>query len=204
MTAGENFQKIYFETQSVYQRCAKQFDQDRSREGRENEWLETFARSLPPAGHILDLGCGSGEPIAAWLLANGFQVTGVDYAESMLAIARKRFPGSAWVLNDMRDLTITGPFDGVISWHGSFHLTQDEQRALLPKLSKLLKPSASLMLTTGPVAGEVTGTVAGETVYHASLNPGEYKSLLETEGFCDIQHNCEHQTDGPFVLFARR
>ena len=42
------------------------------------------------------------------------------------------------------------------------------------------------MLTIGNKAGEVTGQVGGETVYHASLAPDEYREILESLGFPDI------------------
>lgn len=203
MGPHKDIEKVRTETKSVYERQAAQFDHDRARDGREDIWLKRFIQTVPSGGRILDLGCGMGEPIAAWLLARGFDVTGVDYSQPMLEIARKRFPTATWVLNDMRELAVTGLYDGIISWHGSFHLTQDEQRALIPKLASLLKSSGSLMLTTGPADGEATGTVGGETVYHASLAADEYRELLETEGFTDIQHETK-SAEGPFVLLARR
>ena len=204
MAEKEDLRSIYAATQSVYERRALDFDETRARDGREHKWLEMFTEALPPGGHILDLGCGTGEPISAWLIDQGFCLTGVDYSEPMLSIARERYPGAAWVLNDMRNLTIEGQFDGIISWHGSFHLTMEEQRRLLARLSELLKPNGTLMLTTGYDAGEVTGTVGGETVYHASLAPEDYRCALETVGFSDIQHFLDSGEDEPTVLLARR
>ena len=199
-----DLRKIYHETRSIYDANAAEFDKNRARDGRETEWLEKFIETIPAGGHILDLGCGTGEPIAAWMIARGFRVTGVDYSESMLEIARERYPGAAWVLNDMRNLTVSGPFNGIISWHGSFHLTQDEQRTLIPRLAELLEAGGTLMLTTGAASGEATGSVAGNTVYHASLAPEEYRERLQVSGFSNIQQFLEHDVDGPFVLLARR
>ena len=196
--------KIYANTQSVYERRAKHFDATRVRDGREQKWLEMFVETVPAGGSILDLGCGTGEPIASWLIKRGFRVTGIDYSEPMLAMARERFPGETWAHGDMRDLQVSGPFNGIISWHGSFHLTADEQRALIKKLAQLLDARGSLMLTTGPAAGEATGTVGGETVYHASLAPEAYRDLLEREGFTEIHHHTDDEAEGPFVLRARR
>ena len=70
----------------------------------------------------------------------------------------------------------------MIAWNSFFHLTQDEQRACLPRLANHLEPGGTLMVTVGPSAGEVTGTVEGETVYHASLSPAEYATRLEDAG----------------------
>lgn len=192
-------------TRAIYERQAEQFDKDRTRTGGEEKWLDIFLETIPSGGHILDLGCGMGEPVAAYMSAQGYSFTGLDYSEPMLAIARKRLPHLTWVLNDMRDFELKTQYDGIISWHGSFHLTQDEQRDLIPRLAKHLKRSAVLMLTVGPEAGEVTGTVGGETVYHASLDNSEYRSLLRAEGFTEISFlSSDTETSGPYVLFAKR
>ena len=203
MVSREDLDKAYANTQAIYERRAGQFDKDRARDGRESEWLEAFTETIPDGGHILDLGCGMGEPIAAWLIAKGYRITGVDYSEPMLEIARNRFPKGTWIHQDMRALDVTGPFDGIISWHGSFHLSTDEQRALLPKLGGLLKSGGTLMLTIGPEEGEVTGTIGGETVYHASLAPEEYRSRLQVSGFLELTLNT-NADEGPFVLIARK
>lgn len=39
----------------------------------EREYLETFARRLPPGGTVLDLGCGNGRPMAEVLIGWGFR-----------------------------------------------------------------------------------------------------------------------------------
>ncbi|NLS55805.1 class I SAM-dependent methyltransferase [Hafnia alvei] len=41
-------------------------------------WLERFLALLPANGHILDIGCGTGEPIAGYFIRQGFNVTGFE------------------------------------------------------------------------------------------------------------------------------
>ena len=43
-----------------------------------------------------------------------------------------------------------------------------------------------LMFTSGPDAGEATGTAGGLPIYHASLAPHEYRGLLASHGFEEI------------------
>lgn len=166
----------------VYDRQAEAYDRDRSRAFFEARWLTRFGDALPRGGRVLDVGCGAGEPIAAWLIAEGFRLTGVDFSEGMLAIARTRWPDGDWRVADMRSLDLESRFDGIIAWNSFFHLTPEEQRATLPKLAAHLSPRGRLMVTVGPQAGEVTGKVGDETVYHASLSPAEYAAILEEEG----------------------
>ena len=169
-------------TRDVYDRQAESYDRDRSRKFFEARWLTRFGGALPPGGKVLDLGRGAGEPIASWLIAEGFAYTGVDFSEAMLAIARSRWPDGDWRTADIRTLDLGEKFDGIIAWDSFFHLTSDEQRAALPRLAEHLAPGGRLMVTVGARAGETKGDVAGEAVYHASLSPAEYVALLDTNG----------------------
>ncbi|MGR3515122.1 MAG: class I SAM-dependent DNA methyltransferase [Paracoccaceae bacterium] len=169
-------------TKDIYDRQAEAFDAERSRAFFEARWLARFGDGLPRGGRVLDLGCGTGEPISAWLINEGFALTGVDFSQNMLAIARGRWPDGDWREGDMRALSLDERFDGIIAWHSFFHLTPSEQRAALPKIAEHLRPGGRLLVTIGPKAGEETGTVGGEPVYHASLSPAEYAMLLESCG----------------------
>ena len=189
----------------VYEAQAALYDAQRTRSLFEARWLARFAGCLPKGGHVLDLGCGTGEPIARWFLAEGFDVTGVDWADAMLEIARSRWPDGDWRKGDMRSLDLGQQFDGLVSWDAFFHLTPDEQRAAIPRLGQHLKVGGSLLITVGPEAGEVTGQVGGQPVYHASLSPGEYAGLLETHGLRLTGFLAEDpETDQHSVLMARK
>ena len=55
----------------LYERHARAFDGIRSKHLFEQPWLDRFAANLPRGASVLDIGCGSGEPMAADLLAAG-------------------------------------------------------------------------------------------------------------------------------------
>lgn len=170
------------DTQAVYDRQAQTFDTRRGRDLFEEGWLQRFADLLPSGGRVLDLGCGAGQPIAAWLIGQGFAVTGMDFSANMLDIIRTRWPEGDWRLGDMRALDLAETFDGILGWNSFFHLTPEEQRNCLPRLADALAPDGALMLTVGPAEGAVAGRVGAEQVYHASLSSGEYAALLEANG----------------------
>ena len=170
------------DTQRVYERQAQAYDASRSRALFEARWLARFTATLPAGGRVLDLGCGAGDPIARWFIAEGFRVTGVDFANSMLEIARTRWPDGDWRTADMRILDLGDTFDGIVAWDSFFHLTPDEQRTCIAHMARHLAPGGSLLLTVGPKAGEASGTVGGEAVYHASLSPAGYATCLEDNG----------------------
>lgn len=54
-----------------------------------NQCIVDFAKNLRPNGSVLDIGCGSGYPISAYLSNQGFQVTGIDISEEMIKQAKQ-------------------------------------------------------------------------------------------------------------------
>ncbi len=72
-------------------------------------------------------------------------------------------------------------------------------------MARHLEPGGSLLLTVGPKAGEASGTVGGEPVYHASLSPAEYVACLEQNGLRLTGFLAEDpETDKHSVLMARK
>jgi SAM-dependent methyltransferase len=189
----------------LYEDNAAAWDRQRGRDLFEKPWLDRFAALLPPGGTILDLGCGMGEPIAAYLIGLGFRVTGCDSSPSLIAMCRARFPAQQWLVADMRTLDLGRRFDGIVMWHSSFHLPPDDQRALFPRLSAHTASGGHLMFTSGEEEGVRVGEWRGEPLYHASLSPGEYRTLLEANGFTIVHRRlrdpeCGHAS----VWIARR
>lgn len=191
-------------TQGVYERQAARFDADRPKGLHERPWLDRFLSLVVPGGRVLDLGCGAGDPIAGYMRSRGFGVVGVDASSAMLEIAREREPAADWRHGDMRTLDLGERFDGVIAWNSFFHLMPDEQREVLVRIAHHMNPGAALMVTVGPEAGEVKGHVGGEPVYHSSLAPEEYRSILAGEAIEIVDFVMEDPTcDEQTVLLAR-
>jgi SAM-dependent methyltransferase len=171
----------------------------------ERPWMERFAALLPPGGAVLDLGCGTGEPIARWFVDAGFSVTGVDGSAPLIALCHDRMPKQAWIVGDMRTIALARRFDGLVAWHSFFHLPHDDQRAMFGVFERHAAPRAALMFTSGPAAGEALGKFEGETLYHASLAPKEYRALLEGAGFEVLDFVPEDAaTNGDTIWLARR
>lgn len=141
--------------------------------------------------------------ISEYFLKAGFNVTGLDYSETMITLARAHYPEGKWRVQDIRDIELNETYDGVYSWHGFFHLSVTEQKDALPKIANLVKFGGCLMLTVGTGEGEVTGQIDGETVYHASLKPDDYIARLKSLGFKTVEYLQEtEQGQGPYVIIA--
>src|SRR5262249_33665159 len=100
----------------LYDRNAEAWDRERPRKLLERAWLERFLSVVAPAGSVLDIGCGSAEPIGRFVIDGGYAVTGIDAAPAMIEICKQRFPNARWFVADMRTLALGQRFDGLIAW----------------------------------------------------------------------------------------
>ncbi len=167
----------------TYQRVAREWAAHRAASDLfEKRWLDRMLR-LAPGRTVLDLGCGPGVPIAAYLTKRRRKVTGVDGAEAMIELFRGNLPGSRAIHADMRGLDLGERFDAILAWDSFFHLSPGDQRAMFPVFAAHARRGAALMFTSGQEAGEAMGQVEGEPVYHSSLCPNEYEALLNAHGF---------------------
>jgi trans-aconitate methyltransferase len=167
----------------LYQRYAQEWIEIRDKGLSEKVWLDRFLSLLPISANILDLGCGSAQPIAAYFIAQGHQVTGVDASEYMIEMARQSFPEQVWVQQDFREYFTEQKFQGIVAWDSFFHLTQDDQRKMFKRFAEYAQSGTALMFSSGPAQGEVIGSLFGEPLYHASLSAEEYQTLLQDNGF---------------------
>ncbi|NTZ89835.1 class I SAM-dependent DNA methyltransferase [Agrobacterium tumefaciens] len=188
----------------LYTEHGADFDKERGRSLAEKPWLDRFT-SLLPGGSILDIGCGSGEPIAGYFIANGYDVTGIDASLPLIELCRSRFPENLWAVADMRELALGRRFDGLIAWHSFFHLKPEDQRLMFGIFRQHANDGAALMFTAGPGHGEAIGTFHGKPLYHASLAREDYESLLAAHGFRLLDHIVnDPQCGGATVYLARR
>jgi cyclopropane fatty-acyl-phospholipid synthase-like methyltransferase len=186
---------------SLYQRHADSFDRARGRGLFEKPWLDRFLALLQPGASILDLGCGSAEPIARHFIEKGCHVTGVDSSPALIDICKSRFPEQHWIVNDMRTLSLGRRFDGILAWDSFFHLCPEDQPQMFSRFKTHAAPHAALMFTSGSVHGEAVGEFQGELLYHGSLDTAEYRSLLEQNGFAVVSHVIEDPDSGGHTVW---
>ncbi len=188
----------------LYDRHAMAWDRLRGKHLAERAWLDRFCAALPVGARILDLGCGSGEPIARHLSERGFRVTGVDSSPAMIALCQHRLPGHHWVVADMRSLALAESFDGILAWDSFFHLPRTEQRCMFRVFAAHSAPGAMLMFTSGPDEGEAMGSFEGEPLFHASLSPAAYREVMARHGFEVVAHTIEDADCGGHTVWLAR
>lgn len=186
----------------IYEANAAAFDHDRGRQLQEASYLDALlARLAPRQRNVLDIGCGTGEPIARYLIEAGCRVTGVDAAPAMIELCASRFPAMTWLIGDMRQLALSQRFDAIVAWDSFFHLAHDAQRGMFPIFRAHIVPGGLLLFTSGPAHGEAIGELYGERLYHASLSAEEYRSLLDANGFDVLRHTVEDPTCGKHTVW---
>jgi len=78
--------------------------------------VRAWATALPRVGPVLDLGCGSGAPIAEALSSEGFEICGLDSSPTLAAAFRRRLPRARLACESVEEsLLVERRFDGVIA-----------------------------------------------------------------------------------------
>ena len=108
---------------SHYERHARAWDADRRSGGwNDKPWHDRFVAALPRGASVLDLGCGSGAPVALHMTGCGLRLTGIDALPNLISLCRDRVPGHRWIVGDMRSPPTRDRFDGILAWDSFFHL----------------------------------------------------------------------------------
>jgi SAM-dependent methyltransferase len=188
-----------------YDRIAEDWHASR-RDFTAQKYLDLVVGRLEPGASVLDLGCGTGEPVARHLVGKGFRVVGVDESAAMLEIARRVVPAAEFVRADMRELELGGQFAAAIVWDSLFHVERGLHRAVLQKLSSLLSPGGLLLLSAGGTGhAGFTSEMHGHTFFYSAHDPEETLRLLASAGFeVELCEEDDPTSKGHIAVVARR
>ena len=188
----------------TYERIGAQWARQRNRSLMEKRWLDRFLATSPRNSgpvRVLDLGCGSGQPIATYLANRGAAMTGVDATATMTDLYAEALPEAEVFQADMRGLALGRRFDAILAWDSFFHLSAEDQRPMFTTFAAHAAPRAALMFTSGHIAGEAIGPVADAPIYHASLDPADYRQLLKDAGFKVLRYVPEDPDCGQHTVW---
>ena len=171
-----------------YDHIAEKFHADRNRfRPNEEEYLTLLLAAAARGSTVLDLGCGTGTPIAEWIAARGHRIVGVDGSAAMLAIARKRLPAHRWVHALIEEVEFDELFAAAVCWDALFHLPARHFAPVIRKLHRWLAPGGRLLVSSGGSAEEDGGgfvdTMYGHEFSYDSLSPGRMVEAIEAVGF---------------------
>jgi SAM-dependent methyltransferase len=167
-----------------YNQIAAAWDEARNTFGRERKYFDAFLEGVPVPSSFLDLGCGTGRPVAEHLLSLGHRVTGVDQAEELLALARERFPQGRWIEARLEEYEPAEKYAGVICWDALFHIPRETHERILARAAGCLDPGGRLVLSVGGSEHPAfTDTMLGETFFYDSHQPERVVEILGSLGF---------------------
>ncbi len=171
-------------------------------------WLAPIWGEKPAGARILDLGCGCGTPTAR-ILAEHFEVTGVDISPVQINRARLLVPHARFILADMTRVSFPEhSFDAVVCLYAIIHVPVAEQYHLLQSIYHWLAESGLALLLVGNQAWTGTQTnwlgVEGATMYWSHTDAKTYKQWFTDIGFNPIKETFVPEGDGGHQMFLLR
>lgn len=147
------------------------------------EALLRAIRGVPPFA-ILDLGCGPGRDLQAFLRL-GHQPVGLDGAEAFVRMARADTGCEVWH-QDFLALTLPpGRFDGIFANASLFHVPTAALPRVLRGLRETLKPGGVLFCSNPRGENQEGWNDDRYGVYH---DLGSWRRFLMNTGFIEVEH----------------
>lgn len=170
--------------------------------------LDSFYASLSTEeGHLLDLGCGAGEPVARFFIDNGWQVTGCDFSQQMIGLAKKFVPEMKAVHGDMTKLSFEAEsFTAISATYSLFHISSKLHFSLFEEIYRWLKPGGKILFTyatqdyTGSLEFDGVKMFLGERLYYSHKSPDALCSDLNEIGFA-LEQKATHEIGGEKFLW---
>jgi cyclopropane fatty-acyl-phospholipid synthase-like methyltransferase len=175
-------------------------------------YVDRVIEGLPAAAKVLDLGCGTGEPVAKYVVERGFRLTGVDESDQMLKFARETVPEAELIHADMVTVELTDTFDAAVAWDSMFHVERKHHAAIYRKLANALRAGGRILLTVGGSAPAEDDSVEGFTAemydqsfYYSGFAPEVTRKLIEASGFeIELWEVDDPASRGHIAVIARK
>lgn len=179
--------------EDTYNRFANTYESTRQSFDTEFIFNDFYDRLGNTTGTLLDLGCGAGKPIAKFFVEKGWSVTGVDFSEKMLALARDHVPEIQTIHSDIQTLAFDpNSFDAIIASYSLFHIPSENHQAVFSNMYAWLRPRGQALFTyatkhyTGYDEFDGYKEFLGEQLFYSHQTPEHLETLLKRIGF-DIQ-----------------
>jgi SAM-dependent methyltransferase len=160
--------------------------------------INDFMSFLPLKPLVLDLGCGPGHE-SKRLAHAGATVTGIDFSEECITIAKMRCPECKFEIRDMRNPgDDIGIFDGVFACGSLIHISPFEVSSVLKNISIVLKNSGylNIILLDGKGTSEKFSNIEVDRVkYNRTVYLYDKDTIVSETEKCGFTHVREGYLD---------
>lgn len=166
---------------------------------------------LAGKGLIADVGCGPGHVTRFLSLGHG-EVFGLDLSPGMIAVARERAPGLAFMAGSMLQIPVAdGALAGVVALYSIIHLSAQERASACREFARTTRSGGWLLVAFHVDSDEfASGDVHHVTNWFGQavdldghfLEPGGVVAILTAAGF-DLTAKLERQPN-PAVEYPSR
>ena len=168
-----------------YNKIADRYLEERTRDSEDIRLIDDLIARLPSNAKILDAGCGAGVPVAQ-ILSQKFHVTGVDFSEVQIELARKQVPNAEFICQDMTKLDFPNEaFDAICSYYAIIHIPRQEHEMLFVNFHRMLKPDGFALLCLGAenLVDDIDENYLGTRMYWSHFDTDTYLKMLNDTRF---------------------
>lgn len=167
-----------------YDTVADRYLAHRPRNTADIRLLDRLIESAPKDATLLDAGCGAGVPVTE-ILAQRFEVTGVDFSKEQILRAQRLVPRARFLCADLRAVEFPkDTFDALCSYYAIIHIPRMDHAALLKRLAHFLRPGgvALLCLGAGDLPSDSVPDYLGAPMYWSHFDASTNEQLVKQSG----------------------
>jgi cyclopropane fatty-acyl-phospholipid synthase-like methyltransferase len=170
------------------------------------DYLKRLSKLIERGKTVLDVGCGDGLPVDAYLVKQGFAVNGIDASARMIERARKNVPEGFYEVKDMFDLK-EGEYcvNGVVSLRATLHIPRKRYSTLLKTFASFMPNGGALLLAMEPRKKEgIEDDGHDGTVLRSHDEADSNTELIESAGFTAIVNDIGGSGDEKYQIILAR
>ena len=146
-----------------------------------------FCLSLAENSRVLDIGCGPGVDVTK-ILAERFDLTALDFSETMIDAARPRVPNARFVCMSATDMPYRDEFDGVVASYCLLCLDPKSFGKACKNIVHALKPGGYAFVALNEARSEeVKEFSAFIEIDRQKMYSRAYSEREVREAFCEMQ-----------------
>ncbi len=150
----------------TYNQIAEDWNQDHLKDDWFLVGINKYLSLLKQGDSLLDIGCAGGLKVD-YMIKKGFKVTGIDFSEKMIEIAKREVPAGEFYTLGLEDVDqLKGEYDGISLMAVLLHVPKKDAFERLIKIVEKLKKGGYLYVSVKEIrAGNAQEEIKTENDY---------------------------------------